>query len=109
MYNLVDLKDEKNIGEYFEKFYNESIFTWEGMEDNENNLKTIVDKLHLENPTIYTYTGKQMNEYYKLESFNIYPDDLIFVSIENYYNPVMKIKVGARWFDDIVDNNERYK
>ena len=40
-------------------------------------------------------------DYYK----RAYNDDLTFLVIPNYYNVLMKVKLGARWFDDIVANN----
>ena len=45
---------------------------------------------------------------------NAYPDDLTILSIEldNITNVetmfIKKFEVGARWFDDIVDNNRMY-
>ena len=48
-----------------------------------------------------------MNESYDLKGTNRYPDDLTFVSVKDYYNPMAKIQLGARWLDDIIDNNIR--
>ena len=46
-----------------------------------------------------------MNRCYGLTGTNAYQDDLTFVVIPNYYNPIVKLACGARWFDDIVANN----
>ena len=46
-----------------------------------------------------------MNRCYGLTGNNAYSDDLTFAVIPNYYNPMIKLLVGARWFDDIVANN----
>lgn len=110
MYNLVDLRDKtiKEMKEIFKKFYNTSIFTWEGMIVDDKNMKDIVKGLKLKNYTFYVFSGKQMNSVYRLKNNNAYPDDLTFLSIEKYYNPMVKIQYGARWFDDIVDNNKRH-
>lgn len=91
--------------------YETSCFTWEGMSDTEENLAAIESAIRENGYTeeecvFYTYKGKLMNEYYELNGENAYPDDLTFVSIPNFYNPMFKIEYGARWFDDIVDNNE---
>lgn len=52
-----------------------------------------------------------MNEIYSLHGENRYPDDLPFLSFENdsfggsgNLN-VFKMMSGARWLDDIVQNN----
>lgn len=59
----------------------------------------------------YIVNGKTMNEVYHLTGSNAYPDDLTIVSIkledmEDLIKIVTKrFEVGARWFDDIVENN----
>ena len=105
---VVNLKNvsTEDIEKQFEEFYNTSIFTWEGMSDDEDNLEAIIKELKLnDDNTIYIYSGKQMNSVYHLNGKSEYPEDLTFVSIKYYYNPMVKLQVGARWFDDIVDNN----
>ena len=53
-----------------------------------------------------------MNEKYGLTENNAYPEDLNFISIDldNFKDmeklATIKIKIGARWLDDIVDNNK---
>jgi len=107
MYNLIDLSNKtiKDIKEDFKQFYEDWIFTWEGMLVDDKNLKAIVKELKLKNPTFYTYTGRQMNSVYHLKEDNAYPDDLSFLSIKDLQDPVLKMRYGARWFTDIVDNN----
>ena len=46
-----------------------------------------------------------MNKHYGLTGSNAYPDDITIVVIPEYYNPIVKLQLGARWFDDIVYNN----
>lgn len=105
MYKTIDLRNEKNIGTYFETFYRQSLFTWEGFVADKENLEAATEYLNLETPTYVIWKGGQMNDYYKLTGTNRYPDDLTFVGIKKYQNPIAKLIVGARWFDDIVDNN----
>lgn len=60
----------------------------------------------------YTYTGNDMNKLYDLHGDNRYPNDLHFLSFKNDNQDIgklamFKLRIGARWFDDIVDNNAR--
>ena len=61
-------------------------------------------------PIIYIIKGKTMNKEYRLHSTNAYQDDLTIVSVMDI-NPlpivIKRFTIGARWFDDIVDNNRR--
>lgn len=103
---VIKLTNEKELDE----LYRTSCFTWEGMSDEEENLAAIEEAIKENGYTeeecvFYTYKGKLMNEYYELNGDNAYLDDLTFVSIPNFYNSIFKINYGARWFDDIVDNN----
>lgn len=99
----------------FREFYNSSCFTFEGI-DISNKVETKKFKEEFEKIARdtgfnekkmigYFYKGEDMNKMFNLTESNAYPDDLVFVSIPNYYNPIVKLKLGARWFDDIVDNN----
>lgn len=58
----------------------------------------------------YTFSGQLMNETYGLTGSNRYSDDLTFLSfpLDNLdigKLAMFKMKFGARWLDDIVDNN----
>ena len=60
--------------------------------------------------TFYTFTGKLMNDTYKLTGSNAYQNDLTFLSfmldgLDVGKLAMFKMKFGARWLDDIVDNN----
>ena len=95
-----------------------SAFTWEGMATSEDNLQSIVDFFKENTPTVklpikfYIWSGKTMNDLYSLTKGVAYPEDLSFVSIPldcwpDLGNlPIIKFQVGARWLDDIVDNNK---
>ncbi len=96
--------------EVLEELRNKSIFTWEGMSESEENLKAIEEAIRnrgfdKEEMVVYTFKGRLMNEVYNLTGNNAYPDNLTFVSIEDFYNPMFKLQFGARWLDDIIDNN----
>ena len=64
---------------------------------------------------MYVWEGRQFNKLYGLTGSNAYPDDLTFVSIPlDAWKPgqigrlaMTKMQYGARWLDDIVDNNAR--
>lgn len=59
---------------------------------------------------VWITKGKVMNENYGLTDYNAYPDDLTIVSLLNIDLSklvVMRFGFGGRWFDDIVDNNDR--
>ena len=103
---VIKLTNEKELDE----LYATSCFTWDGMSDTEENLAAIENAIREngykeEECVFYTYKGKLMNEAYELNGDNAYPDDLTFVSIPKFHNPMFKIEYDARWFDDIVDNN----
>lgn len=93
--------------------YDRSEWTWEGMTTDEDNLDAIAQFIELNAPkvpqpyTFWTWTGDTFNKMYDLTGNNAYPDDLIFLAVDNLYEPlypILKMRVGARWLDDIVDN-----
>lgn len=67
----------------------------------------------MKSETAYIISGDTMNNVYCLTGSNAYPNDLTIVSIkledmENAMAVVIpRFQIGARWFDDIVDNNAR--
>lgn len=68
---------------------------------------------HMKSETAHIISGDTMNRVYHLTGNNAYPKDLTIVSIkledmENAMAVVIpRFQIGARWFDDIVDNNAR--
>ena len=100
---------------------NGSAFTWEGLSGLENDKEVILDCFKkadvlgdVETFEFYTWKGELMNQIYQLTGLNAYPEDLPFVSIPlSMFNnnigklALVKIQLGARWLDDIVDNNAR--
>lgn len=101
----------------FDKLYNGSWFTIEGAGGDLNEWKEgLQDMLNQEGiGTIQeweTFSGKEMNDNYNLTGSNRYPDDLTFLcfsldGLEIGKLAMFKMRFGARWFDDIVDNNAR--
>lgn len=106
---------ENRAMEFFNNFFCNSCFTFEGIDisttknkrDFKDNFEKVARMTGYENKELigYTYTGKMMNNVYGLTDDNAYKDDLTFITIPDYYNPMVKLKLGARWFDDIVANN----
>ena len=106
------------MNELFEKLYNNSAFTFEGLGfDDFDELKDQINEcLEEENigtvksENFFTYSGKDMNDYYHLTGTNRYPDNLTFVSflldsLDIGKLAMFKLRIGARWFDDIVNSN----
>lgn len=62
--------------------------------------------------TFYTFKGKLMNDTYALTGKNKYQDTLTFLcfrldGLDVGKLAIFKMQFGARWLDDIVDNNVR--
>ena len=107
--------NEDNVEKLHELVEN-SAFTWEGMNASDENLQAIVDDFK-ENTDIklpvnfYKWNGELFNEVFGLSDANAYQNDLTFLSVDldNWSDigklPIYKMIVGARWLDDIVDNN----
>lgn len=103
--------------EQLDALYNQSALTWEGLDSSEENLNAVLNWLS-ENkaiiegvePIFHITTGRLMNKYYGLTGDNAYHNDLHLVSVTDINQvPITlpRLKVGGRWFDDIVDNNIR--
>ena len=100
---------EANDNNTFKFLYDKWAMTWEGLvqEDFITVLKECYEQDNSEQVMIgYWIKGKVMNDHYKLTGDNRYPDDLnIFAIVDYGYK--LALHYGARWFTDIVDNNER--
>jgi len=106
-----------DIAKFFEEAYNGSYFTIEGaggdLNDWMNGLNELLGKESIgQVETFYTFKGSDMNKYYKLTGDNKYPNNLTFLSfpldgLSTGKLAMFKLRMGARWFDDIVDNNAR--
>lgn len=93
--------------EQLKELYDCSAMTWEGLSVDENNLKDALEACCTDgtNGEIFITKGKTMNDICKLNGDNAYPNDLNIVSIKKFKGLAMFF--GARWMDDIIDNNAR--
>ena len=87
--------------EQLEYLYNCSAMTWEGLV--EEDFDIALKKCGADGAKGYLTTGKVMNELCNLTDDNAYPDDLTIFSIDKFKGLAMQY--GARWMDDIIDNN----
>lgn len=110
-YELIEATDDDLVN--LEKG---SAFTFEGLMSDDKNLNDLVDffneKTNIKIPMkIYHATGEKVNTLYGLTGRNAYPNDLdiVLLPLDNWNElgdlPMIKTQIGARWFDDIVDNN----
>ena len=83
------------------ELYNCSAMTWEGLR--EQDFELAVKECGQEDAKGYVTKGKVMNEICHLTGSNAYPNDLNIFSIDKFKG--LAIHVGARWMDDIIDNN----
>ena len=94
--------------EQLKELYNCSAMTWEGLA--EESFEEALEMCGQEDAKGYVTKGKVMNEICHLSGGNAYPNDLNIFSIDKFKGLAMM--VGARWMDDIIDNNawrEGYK
>ena len=101
----------------FIKMYKGSYYTIEGAGGDLNEWKKGYQEMLTEHGigTItewVDFTGKEMNDTYSLTDKNRYPDNFTFLAFSldglNVSKLAMiKLRLGDRWFDDIVDNNAR--
>lgn len=108
-YNLTKATTNQQL----EILYKNSAFTMEGLlEDSIPDLLKWMEEMNAltkETPTVWVFSGKLMNDTYDLTGDNRYPDDLTIVSIMGINQmkvAIPRFTIGARWFDDIVDNNK---
>lgn len=107
-YNIENVTTKEQL----DKLYNNSAFTIEGLAEEsipdlitwlEENTTFITDE-----PIVYITKGYVMNLAYNLVGDNAYDNDLTIISvidIDLIKIAIKRFSVGARWFDDIVDNN----
>ena len=92
-----------------------SAFTLEGLatESIKDFVAWIEQHTKLKRRDVYVTSGKLANREWGLHGNNAYPDDLHIVSVklddmEDFKKIVMaRFQIGARWMDDIHDNNVR--
>lgn len=106
---------ESEADEMLDNFFEHGVFTFEGLDlstkekvqDFTVNFEKIAKETGFKGKTLTAYkvTGEMMNKRYDLTGENAYQDDLTIVCIPEYYNADIKLKLGARWFDDICCSN----
>ena len=83
--------------------YDNSAMTWEGLRSED--FGVALEMCGGTNAQGYLTSGKVMNELCHLTGDNAYPDDLNIFSVVPFKG--LAIMYGARWMDDVVDNNAR--
>lgn len=94
---IIEVTTYEQLGE----LYDHSAMTWEGLV--EEDFQEAIDMCGDEGAKGYVTKGKIMNEICHLSKDNAYPDDLNIFSVYPFKG--LAIKYGARWMDDIIDNN----
>ena len=99
----------------FEEMYEGSWYTITGAGGDINEWKQGYERLMIKEgigtPKEWvSFKGKDMNDYYGLVGSVAYLDDLTFLAfpltdLEQGKLIYFKLRMGDRWFDDIVDNN----
>lgn len=89
--------------EQLEGMYQSSAMTWEGLA--ESSFEQALEVAGQAGAKGFLTKGKVMNELCHLTGDNAYPDDLNIFSIKDFKG--LAIYFGARWMDDIIDNNAR--
>lgn len=112
MSNIIQVDSSK-----FDKFYGGSYYTIIGAGGNLDDWFKGYNELFARESIgnikqMYSFSGKDMNEYYGLTNDNRYPDDLVFLcfSLEELNIEKLafiRLVMYDKWFDDIVDNNLR--
>ena len=86
-----------------EELYDASAMTWEGL--SENSFEQALKVAGFPGAKGFLTKGSTMNKLCKLTGNNAYPDDVNIFSIKDFQG--LAIYFGARWIDDIIDNNAR--
>ena len=89
--------------EQLKELYDSSAMTWEGLR--EEDFEVALEMCGAEGAKGYITKGSVMNKICKLTEDNAYPDDLNIFSIKDFKG--LAIQYGARWIDDVIDNNAR--
>ena len=102
---------EGRVEEFLTMFTENSCFTFEGLDLSDKESNKLMERdfraagFTEKDFIVYVLKGSTMNDYYGLTGDNAYKPELNIVVIPNFYNPMFKLLIGARWFDDIVASN----
>ena len=114
--NIIKINRD-NREEIFQTAYDGSYYTIVGCDGDLNEwtagYRELLGERGIGKPKeFYTFKGADMNEHYGLTDNNAYNDDLTFLMfpLDGLVVPKLayfKLMAQDRWFDDIVDNNQR--
>lgn len=93
---------EVTTKEELKELYDHSAMTWEGLRK-EDYQEALEDCSSDPENDGYYISGATMNTLCKLTERNAYPNDLNIFCIKHFQG--LAIWYGARWLDDIIDNN----
>ena len=102
---------EGRVEEFLTMFTENSCFTFEGLDLSDKESNKLMERdfraagFTEKDFIVYAVKGATMNDYDGLTDSNAYNPELTIAVIPNFYNPILKMIVGARWFDDIVASN----
>lgn len=83
--------------------YSRSAMTWEGL--NKDDFEIAIKECGGQDAKGYLVKGNIMNEICHLSGNNAYPKDLNIFAIYPFKG--LAFQYGARWMDDVIDNNAR--
>lgn len=89
--------------EQLKALYDCSAMTWEGLRSED--FEVALNMAGQADAKGYVTKGSVMNKLCNLTGTNAYPDDLNIFSIDKFKG--LAIMYGARWMDDVIDNNAR--
>lgn len=98
--------DTDTVEMMLETFFDNSALTFEGLavDSIPDALEFFIEEKGQENAFANIFSGAQFNEVFRLSGRNAYPEDFAIVVFENT-GTVLAISIGARWLNDIVNNN----
>lgn len=110
---IIKCKNNSDI----QNLYDKSALTWVNRSIDDNSLQEIVNWFTsngcpLREEVCWLTSGKQMNRFCNIKKSIFYPDNANIISIEldNITNASKilskRMEFGARWFDDIVNQNK---
>lgn len=98
------LRKVTNLDE-LKELYDHSAMTWEGLRPEDFEVAMEECCKQGKDGDGYVISGNDMNVLCHLNGSNAYPADLNIFSIPKFKG--LAIVYGARWMDDIIDNNAR--
>jgi hypothetical protein len=101
----------------FDKMYNDSYFTIMDIGDPQKAIDFLSEEMEEAGIGVpkkwFTFTGSDMNDHYGLSDDFEYENSIVFLSfpldgLESGPLYKLKLRLGADWFNDIVDHNTNY-